>query len=175
MCELVLRNMFIDKLYKEKYLEINFSLSKRKWRYGEEQFKIFQGSAAAVTIHQFWLANIFFGQYNPVLFLNLNYIVYPHNKVTGCLFVCLSVPKDLTNCRIDEVLLNRIALIGPRKVYNYFGGGYHHHPKIYRTQKFFFKLKNLKQVLGFNSPLLKCPQRPLGGVVATLTLARRKQ
>ena len=46
------------------------------------------------------------------------------------MFVCVfPVPKDLTNCRTDEVLLNRIALIGPRKVYNYFGGGYHHNPK----------------------------------------------
>ena len=23
---------------------------------------------------------------------------YPYNKVTGCMFVCLSVPKDLPNC-----------------------------------------------------------------------------
>ena len=32
----------------------------------------------------------------------------PYIKVTGCLFVCVSVPKDIANRRTDRVLLNRV-------------------------------------------------------------------
>ena len=32
-----------------------------------------------------------------------------YNKVTGCLSVCLFVPKDLVNRGTDMVLLNRVA------------------------------------------------------------------
>ena len=47
---------------------------------------------------------------------------YPYTKVTGCLYVCVSVPKDLANRWTDRVLLNRVASSGPGKVYNYFLG-----------------------------------------------------
>ena len=43
--------------------------------------------------------------------------------------VCVVVPKDLAKHWTDQVHLNRVVLIGPGKVYNYFGGGYHHPPK----------------------------------------------
>ena len=39
-------------------------------------------------------------------------LLYPYNKVTECLFVCLSVPKDLANRWTDRVLLNKVAFHG---------------------------------------------------------------
>ena len=40
-------------------------------------------------------------------------LLYPYNKVKGCLFicvfVCMFVPKDLANRLTDGVLLNRVA------------------------------------------------------------------
>ena len=43
--------------------------------------------------------------------------------------VCLFVPKDLANRWTDRILLNKVASHRSLKVYNYFGGGYHHPPK----------------------------------------------
>ena len=45
----------------------------------------------------------------------LHNIPFPYNKVKGCLFVCLSVPKDLANRWTDRVLLNRVASHRSRK------------------------------------------------------------
>ena len=44
----------------------------------------------------------------------------PYHKEDVCLFVCLSVPKDLAE-PIGFSLTGPL-LIGPGKVYNYFGG-----------------------------------------------------
>ena len=54
-------------------------------------------------------------------------------KVKECLFVCLSSPKDLAIGRPVIVLLTEYLLIGPGKVFKYFGGGYQHSPT--RKQK----------------------------------------
>ena len=46
--------------------------------------------------------------------------------------ICLFVPKDLTNRWNDMILFYSAASpVGPGKVYNYFGVGYHHHPEKY--------------------------------------------
>ena len=37
-------------------------------------------------------------------------VIYPYTKVTGCLFVCVFVPKDLANRCTDRVLLIRVDL-----------------------------------------------------------------
>ena len=49
-----------------------------------------------------------------------------------CLSVCLSVPKDLAEP--IGFSLTGYLLIGPGKVYNYFGGGYHYPPKRNHTK-----------------------------------------
>ena len=41
-------------------------------------------------------------------------------KVTGCLYVCLSVPQDLTKCLIDMVSYTVKVPIGSWKVQSYF-------------------------------------------------------
>ncbi len=48
----------------------------------------------------------------------INNSTYPFNKITGCLSVCLFVPKDLANRWTYMVLLYRV---GSGKIYNYFG------------------------------------------------------
>ena len=45
----------------------------------------------------------------------------PYNKVTGCVFDCLSVPKDLTNRRM--ALLFCEASIGPGEILTFMGEG----------------------------------------------------
>ena len=74
---------------------------------------------------------------------------YPYKKLTGC----LSVAKDLANCRSDMVFL-----IGPWKVFNYLGNG-----STTLPQNVFHFLLNSKIKIESNStpPLLKCPYRPL--------------
>ena len=57
----------------------------------------------------------------------------PYNKVTGCVFV----PISLTAEPIGFSLTGQF-LIGPGKVYNYFGGGYHHPPKRNHNKSIFF-------------------------------------
>ena len=52
----------------------------------------------------------------------------PYNKITGCLSVYLSVPKDLANAEPIGFSFTEYLLIGPGKIYNYFGGGYHQPP-----------------------------------------------
>ena len=39
----------------------------------------------------------------------LKQLIILHTKVTGCVFVCLFVPKDLANCLTDQIFLNRVA------------------------------------------------------------------
>ena len=65
---------------------------------------------------------------------------YPYNKVTGCLCVCMFVCMFVC---VFVCLYRRISLtaepirfsftgqlfIGPEKVYNYLGEGYHHPPR----------------------------------------------
>ena len=94
-----------------------------------------------------------------------------------CLCVCLYRRISPTTEPIGFSFTGQL-FIGPRKVYNYFGGGYNHPPKRNRPQKRITyppppppkkkKTKLKKQVLELNSPFLKCPQRPLGGVAAIL-------
>ena len=54
--------------------------------------------------------------------------LYPYNKVTVCLFSCLFIRISLTAQPIGFSFTGYL-LIGPGKVYNYFGGGYYHPSK----------------------------------------------
>ena len=99
----------------------------------------------------------------------------PYNKVTGCVSVCLYRMISLTAELIGFYLTGQL-LIGPGKDYNYFGGGYHHPPKRNRPQKkintpqkkLFSLTRMINWVIKFDSPLLKCPQRPLGAQLLIL-------
>ena len=58
------------------------------------------------------------------------------------LSVCLSVPKDIANQWTEMVLLYKV--IGPKKVYNYFGGGYKKSPLEKITlHPLSYRIKNL--------------------------------
>ena len=59
---------------------------------------------------------------------------YPYNKVTGCLSLCVYRRISLTTEPI-WFSFTVLLLIGPGKVYSYFGGRYHHPSKRNRKTK----------------------------------------
>ena len=81
-------------------------------------------------------------------------------KVKGCLFVCLQRRISLTTETIWFSFT--IQLISPGKVYNYFGGGYHHPVKrVDSIQN--FQIKTKKWVVKFNLSPSSAP-RGLQGI-----------
>ena len=63
----------------------------------------------------------------------LNTYSYISNRISVC--VCVSVPQDLASRCTNMVLLYTVESQGPRKVYKYFGEGYHHNPKKITSRK----------------------------------------
>ena len=76
-----------------------------------------------ISIHEIWIFTFkpsiqsFYkgyknsGGYFRFRFCTVNIWVFknPYNKVTGCLSVCMFVPKDLANRWTDRILLNMVA------------------------------------------------------------------
>ena len=60
------------------------------------------------------MAPLIFKLNKDMLFVKNAALLYPYNKVTGCLLfvcmcVCMFVPKDFANRWTDQILLNRVA------------------------------------------------------------------
>ena len=100
-----------------------------------------------------------------LLLLRLDQVIYNTKQNDVCLSICLYQRISLTAEPIAFSLTGQL-LICLRKVYNYFGGGYHQDPK--RNHKKLKKKPRLERniennyIFEIKNKHLKCHQRPLG-------------